>query len=126
MLNLSILTFILLIMQVKKIFEGVEWVLTQGVSVKVILESDKIQFLLVKMTPNAIVPMHNHINEQMGICLKGKALIKTRKEKLIVEENSVYKFASNEEHSVKALEETVFLDVFSPPREDYSKKTERS
>ncbi|MBS7655968.1 cupin domain-containing protein [Candidatus Bathyarchaeota archaeon] len=109
-------------MQAKKLFEGVEWILTQGVSVKIILESDKIQFLLVKMASNAVIPMHNHLNEQMGICLKGKALIKTKKEESIVEENSVYKFASNEEHSVKALEETIFLDVFSPPREDYSKK----
>ncbi|MEM3151445.1 MAG: cupin domain-containing protein [Candidatus Bathyarchaeia archaeon] len=109
-------------MQAKKLFEGVEWVLTQDVLGKIVLESDKIQFLLVKMAPGAVIPMHSHINEQMGICLKGKALIKTKEKELIIEENSAYKFEPKEEHSVKALEETIFLDVFSPPREDYSKK----
>ncbi|MEM4650159.1 MAG: hypothetical protein QXP78_05805 [Candidatus Bathyarchaeia archaeon] len=77
-------------MQAKKLFEGVEWVLTQDVLGKIVLESDKIQFLLVKMAPGAVIPMHSHINEQMGICLKGKALIKTKEKesKVVLTEES--------------------------------------
>jgi len=57
----------------------------------------------------------------MGICLSGRAEFRAGDQTAIVEAGMVYWLRSNEGHSVRVLGEggATFLDVFSPPREDY-------
>ncbi|MEM2896467.1 MAG: cupin domain-containing protein [Candidatus Bathyarchaeia archaeon] len=91
---------------------------------RVLLSGKNIMIILVEIEPNGIIPEHSHPNEQMGICLKGRAEFKSDGKRQIVNPGTVYYFPSNEKHSVELIgEETgVFLDIFSPPREDYIRK----
>jgi quercetin dioxygenase-like cupin family protein len=91
---------------------------------KIVFSSENVMFLYVTVPPRAEVPMHSHRHEQMGVCLKGKAELRTETEKATVTEGTFYWFKPNEKHSVVSLadEPSLFLDVFNPPREDYLEK----
>jgi len=90
--------------------------------------SKKMTFLLAHIPPRGIVPEHSHPHEQMGICLKGKAEFRTGEEKKTVGEGMFYWIEPGEKHSVVSLvdEPSLFLDVFSPPREEYVEKAKKA
>ena len=85
---------------------------------------NKTMMMLVEIPSKLSVPKHRHKNEQMGLCISGKAEFISGKEKKIVEKGTSYYIASNIEHSVKVIskEKGVFLDIFIPPRKDYIEK----
>jgi len=93
----------------------------QKVVGRVLLSGERLMFLLAEIEPDGFVPEHSHPHEQMGICLKGKAEFKAGDKTAIVKAGMAYWFPPNEKHGVKVIgdEKGVFLDVFSPPREDY-------
>ncbi len=93
----------------------------QKVVGRVLLSGERLMFVLVEIESGGIVPEHSHPQEQMGICLKGRAEFKAGDKTEVVKAGMAYWFPSNEKHSVKVIgdENGVFLDVFSPPREDY-------
>lgn len=101
-----------------------EFPIFRRVSGKIIFSSDMMMFLLVEIAPGGTVPEHSHPHEQMGICLNGKAEFRSGEEKTLVEEGTFYWVKPGEKHSVVSLvdEPSLFLDVFSPPREDYIEK----
>ena len=90
--------------------------------------SRKMTFLLARIPPRGIVPEHSHPHEQMGICLKGKAEFRTEEGNKTVEEGMFYWIEPGEKHSVVSLvdEPSLFLDVFSPPREEYVEKAKKA
>lgn len=94
---------------------------------KVLLSGERLMLFLVEIKPGGVVPEHSHPHEQMGLCLRGKAEFKTGNEVALVEAGMAYRFPSNEKHSVKVVGDkaAIFLDVFSPPREDYLKLAKR-
>ena len=69
------------------------------------------------------VPMHRHENEQFACVLSGRirfglgAEHGPDHEELVLESGEVLYVPSNVPHSADALEETLVLDVFSPPSE---------
>lgn len=99
----------------------------EGVRGKILMSGKNIMFLLVEIGKGGSVPKHHHENEQFGLCLKGKAEFIGEEEKRIVEAGQFYGFKPDEPHGVQMIgdEPGVFLDVFSPPREDYLEKTKR-
>ena len=93
---------------------------------RIVFSSDRIMFLLVEIPARGKVPEHSHPHEQMGICLKGKAEFISGDERQKVSPGMFYWIKPGEKHSVVSLidEKSLLLDVFSPPREDYIKKTQ--
>ncbi|MGA9718597.1 MAG: cupin domain-containing protein [Acidobacteriaceae bacterium] len=71
-----------------------------------------------------IVPQHSHENEQISYILEGalKFLIEGRE--IVVSAGEVLVIPSHVPHSAEALEDTVDLDIFCPPREDWLNKTD--
>jgi len=100
------------------------FLIIQKVVGRVLLSGERLMFLLVEIEPDGVVPEHSHPHEQMGICLKGKAEFQAGEKTTIVEAGMAYWFPPHEKHGVKVIghENGVFLDVFSPPREDYLSK----
>jgi len=69
-----------------------------------------------------IVPMHSHHNEQVTYVLKGalKFLLgENQDEQVIVRSGEVLVIPSNLPHSAEALEDTLDIDIFDPPRQDW-------
>ena len=108
-------------MKVVRIDEVKGWEAFPGVRGRVPLTGDRVTLFYVEVEPGGVVPEHSHPHEQMGICLKGKAEFMGGGEKKIVEAGMLYYFPSNEVHSLRVIgdEPGIFLDIFSPPREEY-------
>ena len=68
------------------------------------------------------VPKHSHENEQFAYVLEGALLFRIgddQTEEVVVRAGEVLHIPSNVLHSAEALEDTVELYVFVPPREDW-------
>jgi quercetin dioxygenase-like cupin family protein len=72
----------------------------------------------------AIVPLHSHENEQITYILEGALKFIVQGEEIIVHAEEVLVIPSHVPHSAEALEDTVDLDVFCPPRADWINGTD--
>ncbi|MFD1872419.1 cupin domain-containing protein [Hymenobacter bucti] len=76
----------------------------------------------VYLKKGALVPRHQHINEQITYILEGALrfhLGDDAGEEIIVRAGEVLCIPSNVWHQAEALEDTLDVDVFSPPRQDW-------
>jgi quercetin dioxygenase-like cupin family protein len=83
---------------------------------------DRMMLAHVYFKKGAIVPRHQHENEQITYILEGalRFLIgEDGAEERIVRAGEVLVIPSNVPHRAEALEDTLDVDVFSPPRQDW-------
>ncbi len=76
----------------------------------------------VYLKKGAVVPMHSHHNEQITYILDGSIrflLGDDQDEEVIVGSGEVLVIPPNLPHSAEALEDTVDVDIFNPPRQDW-------
>ena len=76
----------------------------------------------IYLDQGAVVPKHQHHNEQITYVLKGalKFLLGEDQEtEVTVNAGEVLTIPSNLPHSAIALEDTLDVDVFNPPRQDW-------
>ena len=81
----------------------------------------------VYLDKGAIVPRHQHHNEQLTYILSGALRFwigEDEKETVDVRAGEVLHIPSNVWHKAEALEDTLDVDVFSPPREDWLTHTD--
>jgi len=92
-----------------------------NVNNKILVSGEKQMFMLIDLLPTAVIPLHGHMNEQIGVCLKGTVEFQTENGTVVVEENTAYVFLANEKHGCRPLSEggATLLESFSPPRADY-------
>lgn len=74
----------------------------------------------VYLKRGAMVPMHDHDSEQMTYVLQGALRVQVGGEELTVREGEVVHIPSRLKHQAEALEDTLELDFFSPPRHDWT------
>ncbi|MDZ4778653.1 MAG: cupin domain-containing protein [Planctomycetia bacterium] len=75
---------------------------------------------LVEMAPGAIIPVHQHPHEQVGMIISGSAEFTIGGEIKRVGPGDRYQIPGNVPHAITALDERVSaLDVFYPIREEY-------
>lgn len=82
----------------------------------------------VYLKKDAIVPLHSHHNEQITYILEGalRFLLGEKQEReCIVRAGEVLVIPPHEPHSAVALEDTLDVDVFNPPRQDWLDGTDR-
>ena len=84
----------------------------------------KIMLARVLMKKGAHVPMHHHHNEQVTYILEGALKFSIDGKEVVVRAGEVLCIPSNMPHEAWAIEDTVDLDVFDPPREDWLNKTD--
>ena len=85
---------------------------------------DKIMLARVLMKKGAHVPLHQHHNEQVTYILEGALKFSIDGQKIVVRAGEVLCIPPNMPHEAWALEDTVDLDVFDPPRADWLNKTD--
>lgn len=81
----------------------------------------------VYLKEGCVVPKHHHDNEQLTYILEGalKFFIgEAGKEVVTVHAGEVLHIPSNIPHEAHALEDTLDVDIFSPPRQDWLDKTD--
>lgn len=73
----------------------------------------------VVLKKGAHVPEHQHRHEQIAYVLEGALKFVLEGRAVVVRAGEVLCIPSNVPHEAFALEDTVDLDVFNPPREDW-------
>ena len=87
-----------------------------------LVTGDQLMLAHVYLKKGAIVPQHHHENEQMTYILEGSLhfyLGEDEKEEVVVSAGEVLHIPSNLPHKAIALEDTLDVDVFTPPRQDW-------
>ena len=74
------------------------------------------EFFLEK---GALVPPHSHMNDQVGYIVYGALELTIGDQVRVVRRGDSYAVPGGVVHSARALVDTLALDVFSPPRNDY-------
>ncbi len=73
----------------------------------------------VLLKKGANVPLHQHHNEQVTYVLEGALEFLIAGESIVVHAGEVLCIPPNVPHEANALEDTVDLDIFNPPRQDW-------
>ncbi|MDQ6872472.1 MAG: cupin domain-containing protein [Gemmatimonadota bacterium] len=92
-----------------------------------LITGDRMMLAQVYLKKGCIVPKHSHENEQLTYILEGAlkfSLGEDGSEEIMVRAGEVLLIPSNVPHKAEALEETLDVDVFSPPRQDWLDKTD--
>lgn len=88
------------------------------------LTGQNLMLARVIMKKGAHVPLHHHHNEQVTYILEGALKFAIDGKEIVVKAGEVLCIPSNMPHEAWALEDTIDLDVFNPPREDWLNKTD--
>jgi quercetin dioxygenase-like cupin family protein len=76
----------------------------------------------VYLKKGCVVPRHHHMNEQITYVLEGALRFKLGaggEEQVDVRAGEVLHIPSDLPHSAEALEDTLDVDIFDPPRQDW-------
>jgi quercetin dioxygenase-like cupin family protein len=78
----------------------------------------------LRLRKGCIVPLHSHENEQITYILEGALKFSLQGKDIVVRAGEILVIPSNVPHSAEAIEDTVDLDVFCPPRADWISGTD--
>jgi quercetin dioxygenase-like cupin family protein len=87
-----------------------------------LIVGERMMLAHVYLAKGSIVPRHSHENEQLTYILQGALKFwigEDGAQELVVRAGEVLVIPSNVPHKAEALEDTLDVDVFSPPRQDW-------
>jgi len=87
-----------------------------------IITGERMMLTHVYLKKGCIVPTHSHENEQLTYVLEGALhfwLGEDQLDERVIRAGEVLVIPSNLPHKAEALEDTLDVDVFSPPRQDW-------
>ena len=90
-----------------------------GVTYKTLAYGDKTLLGEFRLEKGCVVPNHNHPHEQTGYVVSGRMTFTIDGKDYDAEAGDSWNIPGNVEHSVKVLEDSVVIEVFSPVREEY-------
>lgn len=92
-----------------------------------LITGERMMLAHVYLKKGCVVPRHSHENEQLTYILEGALRFwigEDEGQELVVRGGEVLHIPSNVPHKAEALEDTLDVDVFSPPRSDWINKTD--
>ena len=90
-----------------------------GVTRRTLSTSESLMLIDVVFEKGAVVPLHTHPHEQVGYLISGRVLFELGDERQELAAGDSWLVPPNVPHQVTALERSLAIDVFSPPREEY-------
>jgi quercetin dioxygenase-like cupin family protein len=94
----------------------------EGVQRKVLALTDNLMLIEVTLNKDARVPVHKHMNEQIGYVVKGRIKININGKSYVLRSGDSYCIPSNIAHEVFGLAKSILIDVFTPPVENFKKE----
>ena len=85
----------------------------------------EIMLARVLLKKGCIVPEHSHHNEQLTYILDGALKFWIDGKVIVVNAGETLCIPAHMPHKAEALEDTIDLDVFNPPRADWINKTDQ-
>jgi quercetin dioxygenase-like cupin family protein len=99
----------------------------KGTLTRRMITGDAMMIAEVRFAKGDFVPQHSHHNEQITFITAGALLFKLGEagdQEEIVRAGGVLVIPPHCPHSALALEDTIDIDIFSPPREDWLSGTD--
>lgn len=84
-----------------------------------LLNGRVLQMILFTMKKDSVLPEHSHPHEQAGFVVSGSVELTVEGERHITGPGCCYFIYSNQRHSARVLEDSVVVDAFSPPRQEF-------
>ena len=87
-----------------------------------LVTGDRMMLAQVYLEKGCVVPRHSHENEQITWIVEGALRFwigEDGAEEVVVRAGEVLCIPSNVPHKAEALEDTLDVDLFSPPRQDW-------
>ena len=91
------------------------------------VSAERIMLAQVFLKKGAVVQTHTHESEQVTYIVEGALRLwlgEAGEQEVTVRAGEVLTIPSNVPHRAEALEDTLDVDVFSPPRQDWLMKTD--
>src|SRR5215472_17516778 len=79
----------------------------------------------ILLRKGCIVPLHSHVNEQLSYVIEGAMKFWIDGKEIVLRPGEVLTIPPNMPHRAEALEDTIDLDIFHPPRTDWLNGTDR-
>ena len=92
-----------------------------------LVTGERMMLAHVYLKKGCIVPRHRHENEQITYILEGALhfwIGEDESQEITVRAGEVLHIPSNVWHKAEAIEDTLDVDVFDPPRQDWLDKTD--
>lgn len=101
---------------------GIERKLAEGVNAS-IFPGENVMLSVVRVDPNAVGSIHSHPEEQWGVLLEGRCTRIQGGEEVDASVGDFWHTPGGVSHGIRTGSDgAVILDIFSPPRAEYSQK----
>jgi quercetin dioxygenase-like cupin family protein len=80
---------------------------------------ERLMVCQVTLEEGTVVPAHRHPHEQITYVIEGALSMEVEGQTHVLRAGDSLLFPSDMEHGATALQRTLVVDTFSPPREDY-------
>jgi quercetin dioxygenase-like cupin family protein len=94
-------------------------ILREGIRFKTVAAGDKTHLAEFHRAKGTVIPEHAHPQEQTGYLVSGRLTFRIEDETFEVRPLDGWNIGGGIPHGVDTLEDSVVIEVFSPPREDY-------
>ena len=89
-----------------------------------LIVGQEVMLARILLKKGCVVPMHSHVNEQLSSIFEGALKFWIDGQEIIVRAGEVLVIPPNMPHKAEALEDTLAVDTFHPPRADWINKTD--
>ena len=86
-----------------------------------VIHGDTMTVARVYLKKGGLVPEHSHHNEQISMLEQGSMKFVLAGVEKILKPGEVVRIPPHLPHSAEALEDSIAVDLFSPPREDWKR-----
>lgn len=84
------------------------------------VQGERLTLAIVELGPGAVVPTHQHANEQLGLVIEGEVTFRIGDEERVLGPGGTWRIVGDAPHSVvTGPAGAVVIDVFAPAREDW-------
>ena len=102
-----------------RIVDAPEVQMAPGLKRRTLVSGKALMICRFDLECGVVIPEHSHPHDQAGYVVSGRVRITVDGNSLELGPGDSYCAPSGAPHSARALEATVVVDTFSPPREDY-------
>jgi quercetin dioxygenase-like cupin family protein len=86
---------------------------------------EQVMVARLHLKKGCVVPMHSHHNEQITHVQSGSMQFTVNGQEITVRSGEFLCIPPNAPHTALVLEDTVDIDIFTPPRQDWIDKTDQ-
>ena len=86
-----------------------------------VIHGQKMTVARIQLSKGAVVPEHRHGNEQITLLERGRLRFRIEGREVVLGAGQMLALEPEVPHGVEALEDSLAIDLFSPPREDWQR-----